>query len=121
MQLTQQQAQGIVHLQHCPEPSQGFFGIAAIVVTPENRARFEEARIGSAEAARVGAPTLEEGRVRSKALSKIWETAGFRELANSQGLTYRWDGHTYRKQKHQQSRSRSHAHHSNPDGAAPML
>jgi hypothetical protein len=88
-----------------------FFGITRVVVPAAGRAAFDGGAIPSCDAhRRTGPAVTAEGRARLKALSKIWETAGFRERALVDGsLQYAYDAAIFAKQKRQQTNKRARA------------
>lgn len=80
----------------------GFLGITAIAVTPENRAAFDAGIIPSIHSKRIAGGS----RAQIKTLGKIWNVAGFAELAlENGGLSYVFDRATYDRMQRQAHRA----------------
>ena len=111
IELMMHQARGVAALQTDGDPTASFFGITGLKVPAAGREAFDAGLIPSADAHRLaGTQVTAESRVRLKALVKIWETAGFRELAHPDGsLEYAYDAEVFAKQKRQQTGRRGRA------------
>ena len=132
IQLLSCELRGIAVLSRAPAEAQGFFGILRVTVPAACRVAFDAGRIPSVFSSRRAAAALPPGataadasaaRARVQALTKIWETAGFREhfaedVQNIMGavgvrtgeerdLVLVYDEETFHKQKRQQRRAPS--------------